>query len=105
MLYEVITIAMALVVVAWLLALAGRERLKPGLGRRRFNLMQVGLVLLTLVALLTLFVAIQQGLLGRPEMQVIGNGSHGLHLRWYQDRLDGLLPSAWVISLPLWVYP
>ncbi len=97
-------IAMALVVVAWLLALAGRERLKPGLGRRRFNLMQVGLVLLTLVALLTLFVAIQQGLLGRPEMQVIGNGSHGLHLRWYQDRLDGLLPSAWVISLPLWVY-
>ncbi|GAA3550104.1 hypothetical protein [Zobellella aerophila] len=95
---------MALVVVAWLLALGARGRWQHGDAGRLFNLVQVGLVLLTGAALVYLFYAIQQGLLGLPEMQIGGNGSSAYRLNWYQDRNDGDLPRAWVLSVPLLVY-
>jgi hypothetical protein len=91
-------------VAGWLLALGLRRRLAAGTPRRRFNLVQITLVLLTLTAALGLIGAISQGLLGAPEMQIMGNGSgHGL-LNWYQDRTAGPLPSLWVIAMPMWVY-
>ena len=40
-----------------------------------FDLRQVGIGLLTLMALATLVVAVHQGLLGAPDMQIRGNGS------------------------------
>lgn len=96
---------LAAVVVAWLLLLGLRK--KRGHEIRNvssFNLVQVFLVLLTLAALAALFFAIQQGLLGHPDMQIGGNGSNGHSLRWYQDRSDSLLPTAWVITIPLLAY-
>jgi len=42
---------------------------------RGFNLAQVGLVVLTLSSLVLLFDAVQQGLLGTPDMQITGNQS------------------------------
>jgi hypothetical protein len=51
-----------------------------------------------------LFFAIQQGLLGQPEMQIAGNGSHAGYLRWYQDRAAARLPQPWLLSVPLFVY-
>lgn len=95
---------MALVVVGWLLALGLRGRWQHAEAGRLFNLAQIGLVLLTLLALSYLFFAIQQGLLGLPDMQISGNNSHGNTLRWYQDRSEGALPRAWVLSVPLLVY-
>ncbi|GAA3698198.1 hypothetical protein GCM10022421_00560 [Oceanisphaera sediminis] len=95
---------MALVVVGWLLALGLRGRWQHAEAGRLFNLAQIGLVLLTLLALSYLFFAIQQGLLGLPDMQISGNNSHGNTLRWYQDRSEGALPQAWVLSVPLLVY-
>lgn len=95
---------MALVVVAWLLALGLRGRWQHESAGKLFNLAQVGLVLLTLLALSYLFLAIQQGLLGLPDMQISGHGSSANTLRWYQDRSDARLPQAWVFSVPLWVY-
>ena len=51
-----------------------------------------------------LVLAVQQGLLGAPDLQIAGNGSSGHLLRWYQDRS----PPAWqpgeFWSAPLWVY-
>ena len=55
-------------------------------------------------ALVTLFWAIRQGLLGAPAMQIAGNDSTAYALRWFQDRSDGATPAAGVLSVPLWVY-
>jgi hypothetical protein len=74
------------------------------LSDRRFNAIQMGLAALTLVALLTLGVAVQQGLLGYPDMQIAGNGSTSTALHWYQDRSAATPIQAWVFSVPLWVY-
>ena len=94
--------AYALVVV-WLIALGLRAR---GLrvGATLFNLLQVGLALLTLAALLALIGAVPSGLLGLPDMHVAGNGSTAWQLRWFADRSAGALPAAGVVSVPLWVY-
>jgi hypothetical protein len=94
----------ALLVVGWLFALALRCRAKSLDRPWRFNLLQVGLALLTLAALAVLFQAVQGGLLALPDMQVAGNGSDGARLRWFLDRAGAQLPQAWVVSLPLAVY-
>jgi len=95
----------AAVVVAWLLLLGLRKTKGQDIvGVTLFNLVQILLVILTMAALASLFVAIQQGLLGNPDMQIGGNGSSGHLLRWYQDRSDPLLPAVWAFSVPLLVY-
>jgi hypothetical protein len=99
-----IALPMALLVIAWLFALGARERVGERLSRRWFNAMQVVLALLTLVALSTLFQAIEQGLLGQPNMQIAGNGSHGNELKWFADRVADEHPRAWVLSVSLWFY-
>ena len=97
--------AVAAVVVAWLLLLGFRKKRGHEVTRIPiFNLMQVFLVILTVTALGALFFAIQQGLLGHPDMQIGGNGSSGHTLHWYQDRSESLLPTAWIITVPLLVY-
>lgn len=99
-----VDISLAAVVVLWLFALGLRERYGGGLGAVRFNLAQIGLVLLTLAALVILIEAIRHGLLGRPDMHVAGNGSDAQLLRWYTDRVAAQPPTASVISAPIVVY-
>ena len=94
----------AFFVVAWFLAVAARYRIDIDMTKMRFNLMQAGLILLTLVALSGLVNAISNGLLGSPDMQVAGNGSNGNNLNWYQDMMQGLLPQGWVLSVPMLFY-
>jgi len=93
-----------LIVAGWLLALGLRARLEPGTGNRSFNLVQIGLALLTLVALGMLYSAVETGLLGLPEMQVAGNDSTAYVLNWYQDRAGQTLPQAWIVSAPMLFY-
>jgi hypothetical protein len=95
---------LGLVVIGWLLALGAREKLAAGDNDTLFNTVQVGLGLLTVVALFLLFRAIQQGLLGLPDMQVAGNNSTAYNLNWYQDRIGAMSAKAWVVSVPLFVY-
>lgn len=99
-----IPIYLSILVVGWLFALDARGRLTSDLPKWRFNLMQMGLVALTLVALGLLFYAVQQGLLGLPEMQIAGNGSNGYLLKWFEDRAAPVPSDAWMLSVPLWVY-
>lgn len=95
----------ALLIGGWLFALGWRGRLNTaGVLWWRFNLFQFGLVLFTLLALSALIGAVQQGLLGHPEMWIRGHGSSATLLNWYQDRGGPRLPEVWVISVPLWVY-
>jgi hypothetical protein len=92
------------IVAAWLLALGWRHARGEALPSWPFRLVQLALVLATVAALGCLFGAIQQGLLGLPEMQIRGNGSSASDLIWYQDRTGTALPRPWVLSAPLYVY-
>ncbi|HEX5959689.1 MAG TPA: hypothetical protein VFY97_00400, partial [Rhodanobacteraceae bacterium] len=97
--------AFALVAV-WLIVLGLRARSKRPLAWQAvpFNLMQIGLAFLTLVALLCLISVVPQGLLGQPDMRVAGNGSTAWSLHWFHDQSTGVLPQAGAFSLPLWAY-
>ncbi len=98
-----IPVGMALIVVLWFFALGLRQK-KIFEEAARFNLVQVALSLLTLVALMLIFSAVKQGLLGTPDMQIAGNRSSAFHLNWYQDRSDHVLPQATIVSVSITVY-
>ena len=89
---------------AWLLICGARERWRPELPQRLFNAMQVLIAVLTLLALGAVLATLPVGLLGTPDMHVVGNGSQGNVLNWFADRSEGVLPvgSAWTV--PLWIY-
>ncbi|MEO1246949.1 MAG: hypothetical protein AAFX56_14805 [Pseudomonadota bacterium] len=91
-------------VVAWLLATGARERWPLELKGLRFNALQVGFALLTLAALGAILVSLPAGLLGQPDMHVVGNGSRAGLLNWFADRSPGALPTASFVSLPMWTY-
>ena len=93
-----------LIVVGWLLALGGRARSTIERSGWSFNLMQIGLVALTLIALAVLVLAVRQGLLGAPEMHIAGNFSSATQLNWYQDRIDGTVASPTIWSVSIWWY-
>jgi len=95
-------IALAVVVV-WLVAIDWRER-HPIATPWRFNLAQIALAALSVVALLCLLASVRNGLLGMPDMVVRGADSHLGSLHWFADRSIDALPAAHVISLPLWSY-
>lgn len=95
---------MALIIIGWLLALGFRGKHVPPDRWFRFNLTQVVLVIWTLVALYGLYVSIEKGLLGIPDMQIDGNRSTDSVLHWTQDRIDGTMPQPWALLLPRWAY-
>lgn len=68
------------------------------------NLWQCGLGLLLVTMALLLLEGVRNGLLGIPDMQIAGNGSHTGLLRWTADRSDGLLPSAGVFTMPIFFW-
>jgi hypothetical protein len=92
------------VVAVWLIMLQQRGHLAGISSARKFKFLQVGLFLLSVLALGLLITTIPEGLLGSPDMRVAGNDSNDGLLRWYQDHSDSAFPTAWVISLPLWCY-
>ena len=94
----------ALLVALWFFALGARRARGGAANAAWFDLMQLVLAGLTLVALAGLFWSIQRGLLGAPQMQIAGNGSHAGMLRWYVDRAEPALPRPWVLSAPLLLY-
>ena len=95
--------AACLFVAGWLVLMDLRKKIEA-LSPRKFNFMQIGLAGLTLLALASLLFAISRGLIGHPDMNISGNGSSAYYLRWYQDISEGILPGAWVFSLPMLVY-
>lgn len=99
-----VSAAGSLLVVLWFFALEGRRRMAMPASRLRFNLIQLGLALLSLLALATLLAVIPESLLAAPDMQVTGNGSHNYFYQWYQDRSGETLPRALVVSVSLWFY-
>lgn len=93
----------ALCVVLWFFAMAYRGRM-PEQNRWPHNLLQLFLIGFTLAALSALYAAVHSGLVVQPEMQIAGAGSNGSVLNWYVDRVTHTLPSASILSAPLWVF-
>lgn len=98
-----IPVPAAALVAGWLCLLGWRGK-NPRADVREFDVLQLFLGALTVIALACLFSSIKRGLLGLPDMQVGGNGSSAYQLRWYADRIGWTMPRPWVISLPLMVY-
>ncbi len=97
----------AAIVGGWLLALGARAAAAARVGhlpRIGFALLQLALLAFTVVALLCLVAAIPYGLLGTPDMHVVGNGSFASRLLWFFDRSAGAVPTVVALSLPLWLY-
>jgi len=93
-----------LIVVAWLFALDARCRSDGAKSDLAFNLGQLGLVLLTLLAMTALVPTVRYGLLGTPDMHLVGNGSTPTDLRWFGDRTADAMPIATAWSLPMRLY-
>ena len=91
-------------VAAWLIIVGAREKWRVPGPWWQFNLWQFGVLAMTALSLVMIVVTLPMGLLGTPDMHVIGNGSWGNSLIWFADRADSVLPSASALSGPLWIY-
>jgi len=93
------------VVAVWLLACGARERIaNSDLDWWKFNVLQVVIGGMTVIALLSVLATLPQGLLGTPDMHVTGHHSYGSVLGWFSDRSESVLPIATAITLPVWIY-
>ncbi|HEY5743757.1 MAG TPA: hypothetical protein VIS99_14585, partial [Terrimicrobiaceae bacterium] len=100
-----VSLPAALAVVGWLFFLAWRGRPSFfGLPPWGFNLLQLFLIVLTAVTLVVFVEVVAAGLLGNPEMFILGNGSHRSLLRWYQARSEMMLPRPGFVSVSIWWY-
>ena len=93
-----------LIFAVWAFGLAWRESRGPTWSNNMFNVLQIGLAILTVIALVALVGAIPIGLLGRPDMQIATSVSSDFSLGWFADRTTGATPNAGAISLSLWFY-
>jgi hypothetical protein len=92
------------IIVAWFAALQYRKLKGALLSGGAFNCLQIVLVLLTVFSSGAIIYAVQHGLLGHPDMQIVGNGSNSYFLRWYQDHIAATLPQPIVVSIPIMAY-
>lgn len=85
--------------VVWVVAVVARRHLDPDrISKEVFNLLQLLLAGLSVVAFLVLLSAIPVGLLGNPDSGVAGGQGS---LSWYVDRFQGELPRPWMLVVPL----
>jgi hypothetical protein len=93
----------AILVVLWFFFVANR-RADLDVHDLYFDARQLALVGYTLVAFGCLVWAVDAGLLGDPEMDVVGPDCTQSHVRFFVDRTADALPTATIVSLPIWVY-
>jgi hypothetical protein len=65
---------------------------------------QIGIVLMTFVVLCIFVVIVRAGLLGNPEMFIVGNNSTRLELNWFEPRTGLNLPVGRIVSISVWFY-
>lgn len=91
-------------VAGWLLVVGARDKWRVEGSWWLYNLKQVGVIALSVIALGAILVSLPQGLLGSPDMHVTGNDSWGNRLTWFADRSDAMTPEALAVSVPIWAY-
>jgi hypothetical protein len=94
-----------LLIVSWLYLLAYRGKSQVDSQHwLAFNFAQLGLVLLTIIALSMLIFVVSRGLLGQPEMFIRGNGSYAGRLVWFTPASNNELTQPEIISVSIWFY-
>jgi len=96
--------AVLALVIIWLMLCGAREKSQLNLNWWKFNLVQVTIAGMTIVALLSVVLSLPAGLLGTPDMHVVGHNSYGNVLNWFADGSESVLPIVSIITVPLWVY-
>lgn len=100
-----VPLAAGLAILFWLFLLSWRGMPSfQSIAPWKYNLMQFLLVILTIAALGVFISIVAAGLLGQPEIFIAGNESTSHFLKWYQPRVDGLLPRTQVVSISIWWY-
>jgi hypothetical protein len=95
----------AAIVVGWLFLLAYRGTLTATHSpTNTFNLTQVLIILATGVSLGVFLNVVYKGLLGNPEMFIVGNGSRPQLLNWYAAQAPTAIPRPEMISISVWFY-
>ncbi len=94
----------AMIVVGWLFLLAWRGSDSVEGNAIRFNLRQALIVFSTVVSLIILMFTVSAGLLGSPDMFIVGNGSSRTYLQWFEPQSGPELPTASVLSVSVWFY-
>ncbi len=100
-----VSLTFALIVVGWLFFLAWRG--KPSyaaLPTKFFNILQVLLLVATGAALIVFVAIVGAGLLGDPEMFILGNGSSANALQWFDPLPGQTLPVTAVMTVSIWWY-
>jgi hypothetical protein len=93
----------AILVVLWFFLLSNR-RTDLVVHDLYFAARQIVIVGYTLLAFACLVWAVDAGLLGDPAMEIAGPQCSSSSVRFFVDRTLDALPTATVVSLPLWVY-
>ncbi len=99
-----VPVYVSLILVGWFFAFGFRQSREMPEKAYRFDLVQLGLAVLTVAAMTGLGAAISSGLLGIPDMQISGNGSRSSWLHWTLDRIDSVMPRGTVFSLNIYVF-
>lgn len=106
-------VPMLLLIVGWFYVMhwrkewasTGMASTSAALTPRKQMAIQWSVGLLTFGMLVSLLASVASSLVfGNPDMQIAGNGSSAYWLNWYQDRTGGVMPSGWVISVPMGAY-
>jgi len=97
-------LAAAVIVIGWFFLLAWRGKNPGSIPTIGFQLLQLVLAGSTVVVLGILIAAVREGLLGDPEMFILGNGSSQTRLQWFQPRSGTELPQPLVVSVSIWYY-
>lgn len=93
-----------MIVVIWLLVCGARRKYLRPLADWQYNTLQVLTAVLSIGALFSIIEVLPYGLLGTPDMHIVGNNSHGGALHWFADRSAAALPQVTVLSAPMWLY-
>jgi hypothetical protein len=90
--------------IGWLVLLAAPEGMRLLTEKVGEKIARAGFVFLMIFALIIIYRLVQTGLVLRPPMLVVGNGSSYDDLRWFFDHSGVETPSPYVVSFPLWMW-
>ncbi|PKF55725.1 hypothetical protein CW748_12245 [Alteromonadales bacterium alter-6D02] len=83
----------------WFGAVSASTYRPKTLDRVAFNISQLLLYGLSIIAILSLISVIPASLLSSADMGVAGNNSYGNHLKWFADQSSGELPQVTVFNI------
>ncbi len=90
--------------IIWFGVVALKQRFHASFKGWYFNLAQLVVLAAANTALGIIYVVLLTGLMSEPNMVIRGFESTSHALRWFQDRNGTLLPTSFVMSVPILVY-